>query len=196
MGGTTPYEVADPSTNPVIVALSGSGTDRLIAPDASRNAIVSVSLDANPSAKEISVGLRNGGLAVHDSGSGQKLGVTDSQGRPLDGVITSDPLVVLSSNFEEYTHNYPNPFRAGSQATRIAYFLQSPTNVSVSIYAIDGDLVYEESIPSSDARAQAGPQETTWDGRNGKGDVVRNGVYVCVVSAGGKTAKFRIAVAK
>jgi flagellar hook assembly protein FlgD len=56
--------------------------------------------------------------------------------------------------------------------------------------------VYEENIPSGDARAQAGPQETTWDGRNGKGEVVRNGVYVCVVDAGGRSAKFRIAVAK
>jgi hypothetical protein len=196
LGGATPYEVTDPSTNPVVVSLLGGTTDRLIAPDASRNAIVSISLDSNPSAKEISVGLRNGGLAVHDAGSNQKLGVTDSQGRPLDGVITSDPLVVLSSNFEEYVHNYPNPFRAGSQDTRIAYFLQSAGSVNVSIFAVTGDLVYEENIPASDARAQAGPQETTWDGRNGQGEVVRNGAYVCVVNAGGKTAKFRIAVAK
>jgi hypothetical protein len=28
------------------------------------------------------------------------------------------------------------------------------------------------------------------------GDVVRNGIYVCVISAGGNSAKFRIAVAK
>jgi hypothetical protein len=102
----------------------------------------------------------------------------------------------LSSSFDEYVHNYPNPFRAGSQNTRIAYFLDNPGGVNVRIFALDGSLVYEESIPAGDSRAQRGPQETTWDGRNGNGDVVRNGVYVCVVDAGGRSAKFRIAVAK
>ena len=93
-------------------------------------------------------------------------------------------------------HNDPNPFRAGAQDTRIAYVMDRAGSVSVRIYAIDGSLVYEENIPAGDARAQAGPQETTWDGRNGQGEVVRNGVYVCVLNAGGRTAKFRIAVAK
>ena len=59
-------------------------------------------------------------------------------------------------------------------------------SVSIRIYALDGSLVYEENISSSDARAQTGPQETTWDGRNGKGEVVRNGAYVCVLNAGGQ----------
>jgi hypothetical protein len=135
-------------------------------------------------------------MVVRDDQSNQRLGVTDSQGQPLDGAITSDPLVVLSSSFDEYVHNYPNPFRAGSQETRIAYVMDRAGSVSIRIYAVDGSLVHEENISSSDARAQAGPQEATWDGRNGKGEVVRNGVYVCVLNAGGRSAKFRIAVAK
>ena len=196
LGGGSPYEVVNPSTNPVVVSLLSGGADRMIAPDAVRNAIVSVSLDASPSATEFSVGLRTGGLAVRDSQSGQRLGVTDAQGRPLNGVITSEPLIVLGGSFDEYVHNYPNPFRAGAQDTRIAYVMDRAGSVSVRIYAIDGSLVYEENIPAGDARAQAGPQETTWDGRNGQGEVVRNGVYVCVLNAGGRTAKFRIAVAK
>ncbi|HEX5132815.1 MAG TPA: FlgD immunoglobulin-like domain containing protein, partial [Candidatus Krumholzibacteria bacterium] len=100
------------------------------------------------------------------------------------------------SNFEEYVHNYPNPFRAGSQATKIAYFLERAAPVSLKIYALTGELVWEEAIAGGDARAQAGPQETQWDGRNSNGDVVRNGVYVCVISAGSKSTRFRIAVAK
>lgn len=196
IGGASPFEVTDPSTNPVMVSFLAGGAERMIAPDAVRNAVVSVSLDASPRATEFSVGLRTGGVVVRDDQSNQRLGVTDSQGQPLDGVITSEPLVVLSSSFDEYVHNYPNPFRAGSQDTRIAYFLQSAGSVSVKIYALNGDLVYEENIPSGDARAQAGPQETTWSGLNGSGEVVNNGIYVCVLNAGGKAAKFRIAVAK
>jgi Bacterial Ig-like domain (group 1)/FlgD Ig-like domain len=197
IGGAAPYEVVDPSTNPVVVSfLAGAVAERSIAPDAVRNAIVSISLDGDPSASEFSVGLRSGALAVRDSQSGQRLGVTDSQGNPLNGAITSEPLVILSSQFSEYVHNYPNPFRAGSQDTRIAYVMQGAGSVNVQVYDLTGDLVYEESIPAGDPRTQAGPQETTWDGRNGKGEVVRNGIYVCVLNAGGQTAKFRIAVAK
>jgi hypothetical protein len=126
----------------------------------------------------------------------QLLSVTDTNGRPLDGQITSGPLVVLSSNFEEYAHNAPNPFRAGSSETQISYFLDAPGNVSIRIFDITGELVYEESIPSTDPRAQSGPQETPWDGRNMNGEVVRNGLYVCVLNAGSRSAKIRIAVAK
>ncbi|MCI0452427.1 MAG: hypothetical protein L0Z51_08555, partial [Candidatus Latescibacteria bacterium] len=197
IGGAAPYEVVDPATNPIVVSfMSGPTAERLIAPDAARNAVVSVSLDPNPSATELSVGLRTGALVVRDAGSGQRLGVTDSQGQPLNGVITSDPLVVLSAQFAEYVHNYPNPFRAGSQETRIAYTMETAGSVSVRVFDLAGDLVFEENIPAGDPRTQPGPRETTWDGRNGKGDVVRNGVYVCVLNAGGQTAKFRIAVAK
>jgi hypothetical protein len=196
IGGPAPVDVFDPSSNPVIVSFLAGGVERMIAPDATRNAIVTISLDPNPSATEFSVGLRSGGVCVRDDDSNQRLGVTDSNGQPLDGNITSEPLIVRTSNFEEYVYNYPNPFRAGAQDTRIAYVMDQPGSVSIRIFAIDGSLVYEESIPSGDARAQAGAQETTWDGRNGKGEVVRNGVYVCVLNAGGRSAKFRIAVAK
>ncbi len=196
LGGAQPYVVTSPATNPIVVSLLGGGADRTIAPNASVNAVVALDLDAQPRETEIRVGVRSGGLVVRDPASTLPLGVTDAQGQPLDGQVTSQSLVVLSGNFQEYTHNYPNPFRAGSQATRIAYFLDAPADVSLKIYALTGDLVYEETIPSGDARAQAGPQETTWDGRNGQGEVVRNGVYVCVLNAGSKSAKFRIAVAK
>ncbi|HEX5132820.1 MAG TPA: Ig-like domain-containing protein [Candidatus Krumholzibacteria bacterium] len=196
LGGAQPYEVIDPAANPVVLALAAGGSDRTIAPNASVTAVVSVDLDPAPRATEFSVGIRSGGLVVRDPGSGQLLGVTDGNGRPLDGQLTSRSLVVLSSNFEEYVHNYPNPFRAGSQATKIAYFLERAAPVSLKIYALTGELVWEEAIAGGDARAQAGPQETQWDGRNSNGDVVRNGVYVCVISAGSKSTKFRIAVAK
>jgi hypothetical protein len=141
--------------------------------------------------------VRGAGLVVKDSGSGANIGIVDANtGRALNGQLTSDPLVILSNDFEEYAHNYPNPFRAGSQSTRIAYLLDSPATVSIQIYAMTGDLVYEESRAQGDAGTTAGAHETEWDGRNGKGEVVRNGIYVCVIKAGSHSAKIRIAVAK
>lgn len=194
LGGSAPYEVLNPSTNPIVVSLVSGGADRRINPDGSIRATVYLDLDPAPRATEMRVELRGDDMVVRDPGSGSRLGVTNAQGQSLD--LKSGPLVVLSSNFEEYAHNYPNPFRAGEGETKIAYFLQAPAEVSVRIFSITGDLVHEESIPSSDPRAQAGPQETTWDGRNDNGEVVRNGVYVCVLNAGAKKATFRIAVAK
>ena len=194
LGGAQPYEVLNPSTNPVLVSLVSGGNDRMISPNGSIDATVLLDLDPSPRATELRVNVLGGGMIVRDPQSNQRLGVTNGQGQALD--IKSGPLVILSSNFEEYAHNYPNPFSAGGEDTKIAYFLDAPANISIKIYSITGDLVHEEDIPSGDPRAQAGPRETTWDGRNDKGEVVRNGVYVCVLNAGSKSAKFRIAVAK
>ena len=57
-------------------------------------------------------------------------------------------------------------------------------------------LVYEVEYEVGSAPTDPGPQEIAWDGRNMKGDVVRNGVYVCQIETGSNSATFRIAVAK
>src|SRR5206468_2652695 len=100
------------------------GNDRKINPDGSIDATVILDLDPSPRATELRVNVRGAGMVVRDPGSPQKLGVTNAQGQPLD--IKSGPLVVLSSNFAEYAHNYPNPFSAGNVDTKIAYFLDAP----------------------------------------------------------------------
>jgi hypothetical protein len=152
VGGAQPYEVVNPNTNPVLVSLMSGNNGFPVNPDGSIDATVYLDLDPSPRATELRVNIRGTGMIVKDPNT--RLGVTDAQGQPLD--MKSGPLVVLSSNFEEYAHNYPNPFSAGNGETRIAYFLNAPASVSIKIYAITGDLVHEESIPSGDARAQAG----------------------------------------
>jgi len=191
-GSSSPYVVNEPSTNPVVVSFVGGGAERRVPPNDHRNAIVRVDLETAPRESEISLTLRSGALRVRDPGSNQAVGVTDGQGRPLDGQVRSRNLVVLSGTFEDYVHNYPNPFRAGGEDTRIAYFMNAAGSASIKIYAVTGELVYEESLSG----VAEGPQETTWDGRNGKGEVVRNGIYICVINAGSNSARFRIAVAK
>lgn len=194
VGTPQPFEVTNPTTNPVVISLMSGAPSKgfQVNPNASIEATVYLDLDPSPKATELRVNITGAGLNVKDPNT--RLGVTNAQGQPLD--MKSGPLVILSSNFQEYAHNYPNPFSAGASTTKIAYFLETPASVSLKIYAMTGDLVHEETIPAGDPRAQAGPQETTWDGRNDKGEVVRNGVYVCMLNAGGKSAKIRIAVAK
>jgi hypothetical protein len=188
-------ETSNPQTNPVVVDLSGASSS-VIAPDGTVTLTLGVDVKKNPSASQFKLALQGQqSIVVKDTGSPQRLGVVDAEsGRPIGDQFQSSLLVVLSSAFEEYVHNYPNPFRAGTEETNITYFLNSPGDVSIKIYDLLGNLVYDfenDNVPTSE-----GTHEVEWWGKNNQGEVVRNGVYVCVLSAGGQTAKFRIAVAK
>jgi hypothetical protein len=190
-------ETTNPQANPVSVDLSGASSS-VIAPDGTVILTTGVAVKSNPSTSEFSLAFQGqNSIEIRDDVSGQLLGVVDAEtGRPIGNQFQSSPLVVLSSNFEEYVHNYPNPFQAGFEETSIAYKLDQSGDVSIKIYDLLGNLVYKLEIPSGQDNATAGPQEVPWDGRNEKGEVVRNGVYVCVLSAGPNSTKFKIAVAK
>ncbi len=112
----------------------------------------------------------------------------------------SGPLSIMSGDFAEYAHNYPNPFRAGSESTRISYFLTQDASVRIDIYDLTGAHVWSKDIAAGEpggTGAEGGSAcEVEWDGRNSKGEVVRNGVYICRIQAGSKSATFKIAVAK
>jgi hypothetical protein len=132
-----------------------------------------------------------------DELSGARLAVVDRiSGEAFAGKLRSQPLVVLSGRFETYVHNYPNPFRAGSEPTWIVYDLDRSVPVEIRIYTLTGELVYRESFPAGAPETTPGPHRVPWDGRNLRGELVRNGLYVCEVRAGGRLARFRIAVAK
>jgi len=77
--------------------------------------------------------------------------------------------------------NYPNPFAAGREATTFAYWLARPARVSLRIATLTGESV----VHVLDAAPRpAGMQSSDhWDGRNGAGLVVRNGVYVAELIA-------------
>jgi hypothetical protein len=121
-----------------------------------------------------------------------------------DDIATCDfmsgPMTVMSADFEEYAHNYPNPFRAGSETTKISYFLTRDTNVRIDIYDLAGMHVWSTEraagTPGGTGSEDGTWCEIEWDGRNGAGDVVRNGVYICRIQAGSQSATFKIAVAK
>jgi hypothetical protein len=68
--------------------------------------------------------------------------------------------------------NSPNPFR---RATRIAYDLPVRSNVSLSIYDVDGRQVTK----LADGWQEAGRYSLNWDGRDKKGRACPSGVYFC-----------------
>jgi hypothetical protein len=72
--------------------------------------------------------------------------------------------------------NFPNPFAAGREETTFAFFLRESARVNLRILTVRG----EEVITLMDGES-LGPglhQEETWNGRNGRGDSVVNGVYI------------------
>jgi hypothetical protein len=80
------------------------------------------------------------------------------------------------ASLEHSYSNFPNPFAAGREATRFAYYLPGPARVTLRIWTARGERV---AALLDDASRPAGLHEQdAWNGRNGRGDVIANGVYV------------------
>ncbi len=156
---------------------------------------------------DIAGGASQGGLRVEIARSddvvfsigGTRSPVSAEDGGDIAGKFVSGPLQIMSSNFEEFAHNYPNPFRAGEESTRISYFLTEDADVSIRIYDLAGSLVWTKDIRAGEpggTYSEGGEVWVEWNGRNDQGNLVRNGVYLCLIRAGSKSATFKIAVAK
>ena len=107
------------------------------------------------------------------------------------------PFTALASReitFFDRPHGYPNPFHAGSEAVLLSYVLGQDASVKVSIYTLLGDLVRELSLPSGGVGGASGLNEVRWDGRNGKGEVVRPGVYVARIEGPGVSEQVKVGV--
>jgi len=90
--------------------------------------------------------------------------------------------------------NYPNPFPAfGKDYTTIRYNLKDDADVAIAIYDLMGNLVRTFEIRKGGEGGTAGLNDVEWDGRNGRGDMVANGGYICRVQIDdGKRVKFKI----
>ncbi len=72
--------------------------------------------------------------------------------------------------------NFPNPFAAGRDETRFAFNLAEPATVSLKIWTPRGESVI--TLLNGEALGDGLYQDLAWDGRNGSGQTVRNGVYL------------------
>lgn len=74
-------------------------------------------------------------------------------------------------------NNYPNPFNPD---TRINYILNTPSEVSLKIYNVNG----EEIITLVSGHQQPGAKTVHWDGRDNQGRMMPSGIYICRLQAG------------
>jgi hypothetical protein len=118
--------------------------------------------------------------------------------------VTSQNRVINAANFEKSFYNYPNPFSPlrdnpdGTRGTFFDYYLSQPSDVEFRIYNLLGELVYEQSYKSSDPEGQPSGRfkPLFWDGKNGKGDIVLNGVYLAILKTSTGTVTTKVAVVK
>jgi hypothetical protein len=96
--------------------------------------------------------------------------------------------------------NFPNPFNPNREKTKIRYRLSTDADeVKIRIYDITGSLVTELDGTTIGETSSVWDKynDIEWDGRNGRGDLVMNGIYPFEITArlGDKTLSGRGKVA-
>ena len=90
--------------------------------------------------------------------------------------------------------NYPNPF---NPETWIPYQLAKPADVTLTIYAVNGQVVRQLSLGYQLAGTYRSKSRAAyWDGRNAQGEHVASGVYFYTLTAGDFTATRKMLIRK
>lgn len=90
--------------------------------------------------------------------------------------------------------NYPNPF---NPETWIPYQLSESTDVTVSIYSMNGVLVRTLALGHQIAGVyQSKSRAAYWDGRNALGEPVASGIYFYTLRTGDFTATRKMLILK
>jgi len=89
--------------------------------------------------------------------------------------FSSGRAAILGRDLAASFSNYPNPFVVGRETTRITFYLPTDGAVTLKVYTVTGEPV--RTIADVAALKTGLHQEFSWDGRNGRGETVLNGVY-------------------
>jgi flagellar hook assembly protein FlgD len=105
---------------------------------------------------------------------------------------------LLARDIEASFSNYPNPFVAGAEKTTITFYLPVEGLASLRVFTVTGEPV--RTILDGTQLKAGLHQEFSWDGMNGAGNAVLNGVYYLVlkVDSGGRehTLKRKVALVR
>jgi len=121
-------------------------------------------------------------IGVYDDLAGNRIpvGTLGDTGFPL----TTRWVHVLGQSAQAAYTNYPNPFAAGREHTTITYYLEQRSTVTMKLYTVWGAPV--ATLVDSKSEDAGLHQDVKWNGRNGDGDVVNNGVYFLVLEIRGE----------
>ena len=123
----------------------------------------------------------------------QHFNLTDAMAQK--GILFLEQLLaVLTPKETGLLANYPNPF---NPETWIPYQLDKPAEVTISIYAVDGQVVRRLALGHQPAGMyQNRSRAAYWDGRNALGEPVASGVYFYTLTAGDFAATRKMLIRK
>ncbi|MYE89433.1 T9SS type A sorting domain-containing protein [Candidatus Poribacteria bacterium] len=111
------------------------------------------------------------------------------------GILALEDLIAYEIPAEtELLRNYPNPF---NPETWIPYRLAEDTDVSLTIYDVNGTMVRTIDIGHQSAAVyESRSKAIYWDGRNRFGEQVASGIYFYSLSAGDFSATRKMVILK
>ena len=123
----------------------------------------------------------------------QHFNLTDAMAQR--GIIFLEQLLAaLTPKETALLHNYPNPF---NPETWIPYHLSKDAEVTLTIYAVDGQVVRRLALGHQPAGIyQNRSRAAYWDGRNAFGEPVASGIYFYTITAGDFTATRKMLIRK
>jgi hypothetical protein len=121
--------------------------------------------------------------AVHPAQAGREIRLDDSSAEILLRRASFVPRAFALAP------NFPNPF---NPSTAIQYDLQKGCRVKLRVYDLLGQVVVE----LVNGWQEGGRYQVTWNGRDGDGAEVGNGLYVCELVAGEFRARRKMLLAK
>lgn len=136
---------------------------------------VEVTLKEGASTGSLKLSLEDGGIvAGPPGGDGAGVRVLPASGQAFPFVTETGNLGAAS--LKDSYANFPNPFAAGREATTFAYYLPEDGRVTLRVMTPHGELV--AGLLQDEPRAAGLHQSDLWQGLNGNGSPVHNGVYL------------------
>ena len=151
---------------------------------------------AAPSAEQTTAAVVNNWLQVARQNAANNMQTSLPEGFSYDrGIQVLEQLAAaLTPDTTALLANYPNPF---NPETWIPYQLSKATDVTVSIYAADGNIVRTLALGYQDAGMYMNrSQAAYWDGKNALGESVASGLYFYTLTAGDFTATRKMLILK
>jgi hypothetical protein len=100
------------------------------------------------------------------------------------GLPYESPTVhITAGTLEASFASYPNPFTPAQGRCNITFFLPGDSRVTCDVYTVSGDRVTR--LLNGIALGGGLHDNLSWDGRNERGEVVRNGTYLLRIQADG-----------
>ncbi len=116
-------------------------------------------------------------ISCRDITGGEAVSVEPGSG--LSFPFSCGRVAILGRDMKSAFSNYPNPFVPSRENTRITYYLPGEGMVTLKIFTMDGRCV--ATLLDNQPRSRGLHQDVVWDGRNGRGEKVINGVYFLVI---------------